>query len=85
MDACLVEVTHIPGVALDDEVVLLGRQDDQTINVEEWADLDDTIHYEVLCGISARVPRLYFEGETLVHASSLIGEETLAMPKRVSR
>ncbi len=78
MDACLVEVTHIPDVALDDEVVLLGHQRDESVTIEEWADLNDTIHYEILCGISARVPRLYFDGETLVHATSLAGEEDLA-------
>ena len=78
MDACLVEVTHISDVALDDEVVLLGHQRDESVTIEEWADWSDTIHYEVLCGISARVPRLYFVGETLVQATSLVGEEDLA-------
>jgi alanine racemase len=76
MDASLIDVTDVPDVALDDEVVLLGRQGDMQISVEDWADLDGTIHYEILCGLSARVPRLYFEGESLVHATTLLRYES---------
>jgi alanine racemase len=46
-------------VAVGDEVVLLGRQGDEEIPVSEWATLLDTIVYEVTCGISPRVPRIY--------------------------
>jgi alanine racemase len=42
-----------------DEVVLLGSQGDQTISAEEIAGRLDTIGYEVLCAVSARVPRVY--------------------------
>ncbi|MEI6701774.1 MAG: alanine racemase [Actinomycetota bacterium] len=44
-------------IKVGDEVVLLGRQGDEEVTVAEWADLLGTIHYEVLCSISARVPR----------------------------
>lgn len=40
-----------------DEVVLLGRQGDEEIRVEEWAERLGTIGYEIVCGISRRVPR----------------------------
>jgi alanine racemase len=40
-----------------DEVVLLGRQGDESITAEEWASRLGTIGYEVLCGIGPRVPR----------------------------
>ena len=46
-------------VAVGDEVVLLGQQGDEQILVAEWARLLDTIVYEVICGISPRVPRVY--------------------------
>jgi alanine racemase len=45
-----------------DEVVLLGRQGDERIGAEEWAERLDTISYEIVCGISARVPRRYVGG-----------------------
>jgi alanine racemase len=45
-------------VAVGDEVVLIGRQGDEVVTAQEWADLFDTIPYEVLCDIGPRVPRL---------------------------
>jgi len=44
-------------VAVGDEVVLLGRQGDEVVRPEEWAERLGTIPYEIVCGISARVPR----------------------------
>ncbi len=41
-----------------DDVVLLGRQGDEAISAEEWARLGETITWEILCGIGARVPRV---------------------------
>jgi alanine racemase len=46
-------------ILIGDEVVLLGRQGDEQITAWEWATRLDTIAYEVVCGISARVPRDY--------------------------
>lgn len=42
-----------------DEVVLLGRQGDEEISADEWAEELGTISYEVVCSISHRVPRRY--------------------------
>jgi len=41
-----------------DEVVLIGRQGDEEITADEWAERTDTVAYEVLCGIGPRVPRI---------------------------
>jgi alanine racemase len=46
-------------VAPGDEAVLIGGQGDAIVTATEWADRLGTIAYEVTCGISARVPRLY--------------------------
>lgn len=46
-------------VAVGDDVVLLGRQGDEAIGADDWARRLDTISYEVVCGISPRVPRRY--------------------------
>ncbi len=45
-------------VALGDDVVLLGAQGDELITADEWAARAETISWEILCGIGARVPRL---------------------------
>lgn len=59
MDLTLIDVTDVPGVALDDQVTLLGRDGDLAITAEEVAETAGTISYEITCGISARVPRVY--------------------------
>ncbi len=59
MDLTLIDVTGVPGVSLDDEVILLGRDGDVSIGAEDVAELAGTISYEIACGISARVPRIY--------------------------
>lgn len=59
MDLLTVDVTDVAGAALGDEVILLGRQGDEEVSAEEMAAKIGTISYEVLCGVSARVPRVY--------------------------
>jgi alanine racemase len=62
MDLCLVDVTGIPGVAVGDEVVLLGSQGGERITADELAAHAATISYEIFCGIGPRVPRVYSGG-----------------------
>ncbi|MDZ4383601.1 MAG: alanine racemase, partial [Thermodesulfovibrionia bacterium] len=62
MDMIMIDVTDIEGAAINDEVVLIGRQGDNTITADDIAKLTDTISYEVLCSIGKRVPRVYKEG-----------------------
>jgi alanine racemase len=59
MDLTLVDVTGIADVEVGDEVVLLGAADGLTVDAREHAELANTIPYEILCGISKRVPRRY--------------------------
>jgi len=59
MDQVLVDCGPGATVAAGDEAVLLGRQGDEVIGAWEWARRTGTIAYEVVCGISGRVPRHY--------------------------
>ena len=59
MDQTMVDVGHIKGVKLGDEVVLIGRQGRDEIRAEKLARIAGTIAYEVVCSISNRVPRVY--------------------------
>jgi alanine racemase len=59
MDQILVDCGPASTVATGEEVVLLGVQGDGVISAWEWAERTGTIAYEVLCGISGRVPRFY--------------------------
>jgi len=59
MDLTLVDVTEVAGVSLNDEVILLGEAGKLSISAEEIGAMIGTISYEITCGISARVPRIY--------------------------
>lgn len=62
MDYAMVDVSHIEGVEVDDEVTLVGRDGDLEIRVEDLAGWADTIPYEIICGLGRRVVRTYVEG-----------------------
>lgn len=59
MDMCMIDVTDLPDVKAGDEVVLLGRQGDEEIRVEELSSIAGTIPYEIFCSIGRRVRRVY--------------------------
>ena len=58
MDQAVIDVTEIEDVAAGDEVVILGRQGDDSISSFEHADAAGTIPWEVFTRIAARVPRV---------------------------
>ena len=58
MDQLMLDVGDLP-VEVGEEVVLLGRQGEEVVSASEWAELLDTIPYEIVCGIGPRVPRRY--------------------------
>jgi len=62
MDQMMVDVTHIPDVAIGNKVVLIGSFDRECITMEQIAEAAGSFNYEFLCGISRRVPRHYVKG-----------------------
>lgn len=59
MDQMMVDVTDIPDVQVEDVVTLVGTDGDETITIEEIANLAARFDYEMLCDISSRVTRVY--------------------------
>ncbi len=59
MDLTLIDVTNVPGVQLDDEIILLGQAGGLSITAEELGKIAGTLSYEVTCGIGSRVPRSF--------------------------
>lgn len=62
MDLTLIDVTDVAGVEVDDQVTLLGWNRENAelkVTAEELARIVGTLSYEVTCGISERVPRVY--------------------------
>lgn len=63
MDQLIVEVSDGCDVRCGDDVVLIGAQGDEAVTVYEWAELLDTISYEIVCRFGARVPRVVMGGD----------------------
>jgi alanine racemase len=61
MDLSMIDVGHVNDVAVGDEVVLIGRQGEDMISADEVADTLDTINYEVVTALTARVTRMYIK------------------------
>ena len=61
MDQMMVDVSNVLEVKIGDEVVLIGQSQEEVITADDMAHTIGTIGYEVVCNISKRVPRIYFE------------------------
>ena len=59
MDQCMLQLDEVPDAAIGDEVVLLGGQGSEYISADEIAGRWGTINYEVVCGLSTRLPRIH--------------------------
>jgi len=59
MDLTTIDITHCGGLHVGGALTLLGREGDVGIDAQQIARMAGTISYSVLCGISARVKRIY--------------------------
>jgi len=76
MDQLVVDVTDIPGVQAGDPVVLIGTQGENTVTADEMAEVIGTISYEIICGLSRRVPRQYIQkGQPVREIDQLLDNE----------
>jgi alanine racemase len=71
MDQLVADVTQIPDVQLDEEVVLIGTQDHEALLAEEVAALAGTLNYEVTTSLSPRVVRIYLRNGEICQVSGL--------------
>lgn len=76
MDHLMVNVSGIPGVKVNDEVVLYGRQGAEIMTVEEVAGQIGMVNYELLCAIDKRVSRLYYRTGRLTAIHDFIEDLT---------
>ena len=63
MDQFMADVTDIPETAFMDRAVLVGRDGDEEIPVDELADLSGRFNYEFVCCLGKRIPRIYKKSE----------------------
>jgi len=72
MDQMMIDVTDIPNVKVGEQVVLVGKQGNNTLTPEEVGGWAGMIHTEFTSGITSRVPRVYLKNGELVKAQSFL-------------
>ncbi len=75
MDQIMVDVTGIPGVKQEDEVVLIGRSGDEEITMYDISQASGVVHYEFMCSLHHRMPRYYIKGGKVVDTLHYLPEE----------
>lgn len=73
MDQFMVDVTDVEGVQELDNVTLVGRDGDNAITVEEVANVN-SFNYEFVCGLSRRVPRVYYQNGKIIRTIDYLNE-----------
>ncbi len=73
MDMTMIDISACPDAAVGEEVAIIGRQGENEISVDDIAQWDGTLNYEVLCRISKRVVRAYLRSGVLDSMKSLLG------------
>lgn len=72
MDQLMADVSHIPEAAEGDLVVLLGQDKEQRISAEDLGELSGRFHYELVCDLGKRIPRVYVENGRIQNGSGCV-------------
>ena len=72
MDQFMVDITDIPDVKLDNEVILLGSHSNVKFDADDMASILNTISYEILCLIGRRAPRVYIKDNKILSIKYLM-------------
>ncbi|WP_068674104.1 alanine racemase [Oceanobacillus sp. Castelsardo] len=71
MDQSMIDITEIPHVSKEDIVTIFGEPSEGFIPLDEVAEQLQTIHYEIVCLIGKRVPRVYIEKDKVHHVNRI--------------
>lgn len=74
MDQFMVDVTHIPEAKEGDTVVLVGRDGEEAITMEEIGELSGRFNYEFACDLGKRIPRVYVKNNQITETKDYFGE-----------
>lgn len=72
MDQLMVNVTDIENFTNIDQLVFIGDPQKGHPSIYKMADLTDSFHYEILCGIGKRVPRIYLKNNELEASQNVL-------------
>ena len=73
MDQFMVDVTEVPEVKQGDDVTLLGTDGTAHITAEELGMLSGSFHYEIVCDVGKRIPRVYYKDGEQIAVRALVG------------
>lgn len=65
MDQFMINVTGFKNVRIGEEVVIIGKQKNNEISVDDWAGFLKTINYEVVAALSKRLPKVYIKNNKI--------------------
>lgn len=72
MDQCMIDVTNVNTISIEDEVVIIGEKGGKSISFDKLAEDIGTINYELLCLIGKRVPRVYLRNGNVTDVLSYL-------------
>ena len=72
MDQLMIDITDVPEAEVGSVVTLIGSDGNDCITADDLASIYGTIGYEVVCGISKRIPRIFMQNHQIIHEDSLI-------------
>lgn len=72
MDMCMLDITQVPDARVGDIVTVFGRDGEEETSLDDIAVQMGTISYELLCAVSKRVPRLYFQDNKMINIMQYI-------------
>lgn len=72
MDQMMIDVTDVPEVKRGDTVTLMGREGQEMISAEEIGALSHSFHYEMVCNVGKRIPRVYYKKGEAVGARHFV-------------
>jgi len=75
MDMAMADVSHLRQVAIGDEVVILGRQGDDEITLDEFSESAGIIPHELLVRLGSRAPRVYMRAGAPVMTANLAADD----------
>jgi alanine racemase len=73
MDYIMIDIQDDTDISCGDEVVALGSQGNETITADAIALQSNTIAYEILCGLNARINRFYLQGGRIIYSNDTLG------------
>jgi len=72
MDQMMIDVTEVPEVKRGDTVTLMGIEGTEKITAEEIGSLSHSFHYEMVCNVGKRIPRVYYKNGEAVGARHFV-------------